>query len=586
MNAKDASAPSVPAPRTITALTSPSLRSYILGALVGAVASAAVLASAAAASDTRTLDLYNVHTKERLTITFKKNGRYIPSALSELNRFLRDWRRNESIKIDPRLFDTVWELYRKAGSHMPIHVVCGYRSLATNNMLRSRSSAVAKRSQHTLGRAMDLNMPDVSIDRLRTIAMKMQYGGVGWYPSANSPFVHIDVGSVRSWPRMPRTQLVQLFPDGKTAHIPSDGKPLSGYRTALAEIQRRKGMPIAMGTEVASADASARHGNGGGLIAMLFGGGEEDTGAELEAAADDGDVPAPARPTTPARPAAPVMVAKVAPVPAKTPTAQPAVLTAAAPLPLLASAPRPQPAPRPAAITSLAQATLPAEAVPPAAIKLAATDIAAPLPLARPRNLVPEPVQLAALDVPAVLPPTKPAAPSHAADALAAQSALAEVAGAARREPELMALAYASARAEPTPPRPAALPAVTETASLPPARPTRPAVAGIAGEPSSLTRLADPKGDMLGGIEAALVASEDGPSLLDGSQSVYWGHFTALTHPDQRHLAPLLRAPAMASSATFAPLPYPGMVSTRFTGPVNPPDSVVVFVPANQLAMR
>jgi hypothetical protein len=68
--------------------------------------------------------------------------------------------------------------------------------------------------------------------------MKLQGGGVGYYPTSGSPFVHLDVGNVRAWPRMTREQLVKLFPDGRTAHIPSDGKPLPGYQLALADLKR------------------------------------------------------------------------------------------------------------------------------------------------------------------------------------------------------------------------------------------------------------------------------------------------------------------------------------------------------------
>ena len=67
--------------------------------------------------------------------------------------------------------------------------------------------------------------------------MRVQQGGVGFYPGAN--FVHVDVGSVRAWPRMSREQLAQLFPDGKTVHLPPDGKPLAGYEQARAEILSR-----------------------------------------------------------------------------------------------------------------------------------------------------------------------------------------------------------------------------------------------------------------------------------------------------------------------------------------------------------
>ena len=164
----------------------------------------------------------------------------IPVGLRKLNQFLRDWRRNEPTKMDPRLFDLIWEAYKSSGSRDYIHVVCGYRSPQTNSMLRSRSKGVAKKSQHMLGRAMDFYIPDVKLKRLREIGLKMQGGGVGYYPSSGSPFVHFDVGNVRHWPKMSRRELIALFPDGKTLHVPSDGKPLPGFNQALASYQSRK----------------------------------------------------------------------------------------------------------------------------------------------------------------------------------------------------------------------------------------------------------------------------------------------------------------------------------------------------------
>ncbi len=197
--------------------------------------SVAQFAVADAEAETRTLHLYNLHTKERVSITFKKNGRYIPSGLREANRFLRDWRRNEMTKIDPALLDLVWEVYQQVGAKQPINVVSSYRSPATNNMLRKRSKGVAKRSQHMLGKAMDYFIPGVNLAKLRATGLRKQVGGVGYYPRSGSPFVHMDTGRVRHWPRMTRSQLAKVFPDGKTLHIPSDGKPLSGYKLALAE---------------------------------------------------------------------------------------------------------------------------------------------------------------------------------------------------------------------------------------------------------------------------------------------------------------------------------------------------------------
>lgn len=609
--------------RTGTAVGNLARHRHLAAVLAGSLAIGAAMAAATAATDTRTLDLYNNHTKERLTITFKKNGRYIPSALAELNRFLRDWRRNESITMDPRLFDTVWELHQRSGSRQPIHVVCGYRSLATNNLLRSRSSAVAKHSQHTLGKAMDLNIPDVSVDKLRAIGVQMQNGGVGWYPSANSPFVHIDVGNVRAWPRLSRTQLVSLFPDGKTAHIPADGKPLPGYKEALAEIQRERGIPVTAGIETADRGSSNR---GGGILAMLFGGGEEDSREELQAASDDDDAPAapaktaPVAARAPAAPAptvtptaiAPFAVAKAEPAPVvATPRLDPNPPFALArpdptpPVTLAAASPKPMPAPgRPAmTITSLVDATLPAPGAPIPEVTVAAPPAQAlalafvPVPPARPDSLSGDEAEttVAALDVPAVLPPVKPAELTAAAplppvqmaaanpSALAAQAALAEVAHDGKSDLSATALSYASPAVAATPaPQPQR--AAIQTASAKPA-PT-PALLRNAGGSASLSKLADAKGDMLGGIEAPLTVSEDGPSLLDGSQSVYWGHFTGLTHPDQRNLTPLFAAPVMTARASFTAKPYGGLVSTRFSGNVIPPNDVIEFVGDNRLAMR
>ena len=39
------------------------------------------------------------------------------------------------------------------------------------------------------------------------------------------------------------SELVRVFPDGKTVQIPTDGKPLPGYALALAEIKQRGNTP-------------------------------------------------------------------------------------------------------------------------------------------------------------------------------------------------------------------------------------------------------------------------------------------------------------------------------------------------------
>ena len=195
--------------------------------------------TAVANGDTRTLYLAHAHTGETITATFRVNGSYDPAVLNKLNHFLRDWRIDAVIKMDPRLFDVVWETHRGAGSTSPIRINSAYRSPETNSALRRRSRGVAEFSLHTRGMAMDIHVPDVSTDRLRETAIRMQRGGVGFYPS--SGFVHLDVGNVRAWPRMRYDQLARIFPDGKTVHIASDGRTLAGYEEARVALAARNG---------------------------------------------------------------------------------------------------------------------------------------------------------------------------------------------------------------------------------------------------------------------------------------------------------------------------------------------------------
>lgn len=288
-----------------------------------------------AAAETRALDIQHLHTGEHEVIVFKRDGVYDKAGLDRLNHILRDWRRNEEVHMDPELFDLLWAVYRETGANGPIQIVCGYRAPETNNMLRSRSRGVAKFSQHTLGKAIDFFLPGVPLEKLRETGMRHQVGGVGFYPTSGSPFVHMDTGSVRAWPRMSRDQLVRLFPDGKTLHLPADGGPLPGYQQALADYQARHGA----GSATMVADTAPARGRGN-LLASLFGikSGEDE---------DEGAVPAPASRKAPP---APTRVA-AAPLPAPQPPAEPAKPVAVASLPLpparnpLFDGAKPQPTP-------------------------------------------------------------------------------------------------------------------------------------------------------------------------------------------------------------------------------------------------
>ena len=199
----------------------------------------------AAGGETRTLWFHHTHTGKDGKFTFKKNGQYDPAVLREMNIFLADWRTGTPTKMDPALFDLLWEVYQDVGGKQPYNIVSSYREPATNAMLRAKSSGVAENSQHMQGRAMDVFIPGVKLSVLRAAAMKHQVGGVGYYPTSGSPFVHMDTGSVRAWPRMTTAQLKAVFPDGKTMHLPVDGKPLSqqGYAFAQAEWKKCRMVP-------------------------------------------------------------------------------------------------------------------------------------------------------------------------------------------------------------------------------------------------------------------------------------------------------------------------------------------------------
>ena len=245
----------------------------------------------AAQAETRYLKFYNLHTHEKGAFPYKVNGRYVSSELKKVNYFLRDWRKNQATTMDPQLLDLIWEAYRQSGSNGYINVICGYRSPGTNNMLRSRSrsSGVAQKSQHTLGKALDFYIPGVPLKKMREIGLRMQVGGVGYYPTSGSPFVHFDVGRARHWPRMSRSQLLAVFPHGNTIHVPSDGKPLPGYQQALASYKQRRG---AAQIQVANAGGGSS-GGGKTLLSFLFGGGSDE--AEDEADAEVVPAAAPAR---------------------------------------------------------------------------------------------------------------------------------------------------------------------------------------------------------------------------------------------------------------------------------------------------
>jgi uncharacterized protein YcbK (DUF882 family) len=238
------------------------------------LAGAGSVHDATALNETRTLSFHHTHSDEDLTVTFKRDGRYDEEALKKINHFLRDWRSQDQTTMDRHLFDILWEVYRDVDGKKPIQIISAYRSPATNSMLRRRSSGVARFSQHMLGHAMDFYIPDVPLEQIRAAGLRLQRGGVGFYPTSGSPFVHLDTGSVRHWPRMTHDQLARVFPDGRTVHLPANGGPMKGYELARADIERR-----------GNGDDAASVGKMPNLFAALFKGGksaeEDDEGASV-----------------------------------------------------------------------------------------------------------------------------------------------------------------------------------------------------------------------------------------------------------------------------------------------------------------
>jgi len=144
------------------------------------------------------LMLYNTHTGERINVVYRQGEQYIPSALGNLDYFLRDHQTGEIRHFDPRLYDILSDLTVSVGHPgAEIDIVCGYRTPSTNEFLRARTTGVAKNSLHIQGQAIDLRMPGINTLTLRRVALGLARGGVGYYP--HSDFIHIDTGRVRQW---------------------------------------------------------------------------------------------------------------------------------------------------------------------------------------------------------------------------------------------------------------------------------------------------------------------------------------------------------------------------------------------------
>ena len=144
------------------------------------------------------LALYNVHTGERLRVRYRDEaGQYELGALDDLNHILRCHHTGEVVSMDPRVIEHINMVQKALGGAGEIHVISGYRSPEYNALLVRRSRRAARHSLHVEGQAVDFFIPGVRLREIRQAALKLQYGGVGYYPRAD--FIHLDCGPFRSW---------------------------------------------------------------------------------------------------------------------------------------------------------------------------------------------------------------------------------------------------------------------------------------------------------------------------------------------------------------------------------------------------
>ena len=180
-------------------------RRVLLGGLVSlsAMAAAPALASAPAvlrgAGQFSKISLVNDRTGEWLNTVYWADGEYIPDALEAVNHILRDWREEKACQMDPRVIDILAATHRLLECSESYTVVSGYRTPATNALLRRRSGGVAKNSYHIKGMAVDVTLKSRTVAQISRAGLQLHAGGVGRY--TRSEFVHLDCGPVRDWGR-------------------------------------------------------------------------------------------------------------------------------------------------------------------------------------------------------------------------------------------------------------------------------------------------------------------------------------------------------------------------------------------------
>jgi len=173
-------------------------RRFLVGACLAFVSTPFNRAMADVSSkEVRSLSFNVLHSGEKATIEYWADGKYLPDALGQINHLLRDFLDEEVHVIAPSLLDLLVALRTRLETVEPFDVICGYRSPATNAILRAEYSGVSAKSLHMKGMAADICIAGRSLKELHEAAVALRGGGVGYYP--HEDFVHVDVGRVRYW---------------------------------------------------------------------------------------------------------------------------------------------------------------------------------------------------------------------------------------------------------------------------------------------------------------------------------------------------------------------------------------------------
>jgi uncharacterized protein YcbK (DUF882 family) len=175
-------------------------RTFLQTALAGILAFSGARETFAKAllAETGSLSLYNAHTEDRISVTFRKpGGTYDIDALNAINWIMRCHYTNQITVMDIKALEYLNLVDKRLGGGNEIHIISGYRSPSYNALLLHNGRHVVRHSLHRVGKAMDIAIPGIALDKVRHTAVALQLGGVGYYPGAG--FVHIDSGRCRTW---------------------------------------------------------------------------------------------------------------------------------------------------------------------------------------------------------------------------------------------------------------------------------------------------------------------------------------------------------------------------------------------------